>query len=273
MLESSDLWFKHVQAYMNMNLSKESDRTMAFSGIVSSFGQSQKLTGTYLAGLWRSHLPFVLCWYVDRSKTLRSSQYTAPSWTWASLHGPFKLGYREDSKRVTTSSASFLVTLDSASITSSDSLGKVGSVVGGAITVRGNITGPVTIGTNDGTLHLVDEKTGEQFVNPRFDENDENGPLITSMDSRPSEKAKAAIKGAMRQVERLTDYRGSLFILPIAHVSNYNHVHCLILYQPLREGSVFYRVGCLVLHETPGVRDFQYRVTHTLDPETLITVL
>lgn len=44
-------WFEHVRAYMQMDLTKESDRMIAFSGIVSSFGLSQKLTGTYLAGL------------------------------------------------------------------------------------------------------------------------------------------------------------------------------------------------------------------------------
>ncbi|XEU97708.1 hypothetical protein FSHL1_002994 [Fusarium sambucinum] len=40
MMRSFRFWFEHVEAYMNMNLSKEADRMIAFSGIVSSFGQS-----------------------------------------------------------------------------------------------------------------------------------------------------------------------------------------------------------------------------------------
>jgi hypothetical protein len=274
MLKSFNFWFEHVEAFMKMNLSKESDRMIAFSGIVSSFGQSQKLTSAYLAGLWRVHLPLGLCWYVYRAKTSRSSRYIAPSWTWTSLLGPYQLGHVGHLWSSRMSEPGLLATLESASVLSSDSSSNIGSIVGGAITVRGNITGPVTFRTHDGAIYLVDERNGEIYNNPQFDENDEDGPLITSMDSRPSEKGKGVFDGVSRQVERLNNYAGSLSILPIAQMPiPMRYVYGLILYQPLGESSVFYRVGYLTSIERFDTRGFHYRVTNSSYAKTLTTIL
>ncbi|TXB96191.1 hypothetical protein FocTR4_00016303 [Fusarium oxysporum f. sp. cubense] len=83
---SMDAWSQRVEAYMRTKLTRETDRMVAFSGIVQSFGQSWQLTQDYLAGLWRCHLPAALLWKVT-SSAQRSTTYTAASWSWASLAG------------------------------------------------------------------------------------------------------------------------------------------------------------------------------------------
>ncbi|KAL3605344.1 hypothetical protein FPOAC2_00287 [Fusarium poae] len=273
MMRSFRLWFEHVEAYMNMNFSKESDRMIAFSGIVSSFVQSQKLTGTYLVGLWRPHLPLGLCWYVKDSKTSRSSRYMAPSWTWTSLLGPYQLGHIGHLDSFRLGKPGLLTTLESAPAASSDSSIKVTSITDGAITVHDNIIGPVSFAMQEGTIYLVDECNGERFEDPYFDENDEDGPLITSMDSRPFERGRGAVIDVVRQVERLNDYAGSLYILPIGQMPSLCQVYSLILYQPLHESSVFFRVGHTTSTEMIAARGFHYRITQTPTLRSLVTIL
>ncbi|KAF5548759.1 tol [Fusarium napiforme] len=84
--DDMDAWSQRVLAYMRTKLTRETDRLVAFSGVVQSFGQTRQLTDDYLAGLWRSHLPAALLWKVS-SSARRSATYTAASWSWASLAG------------------------------------------------------------------------------------------------------------------------------------------------------------------------------------------
>ncbi|KAF5702098.1 hypothetical protein FGLOB1_9825 [Fusarium globosum] len=81
-----DAWSQRVRAYMRTKLTRETDRLVAFSGVVQSFAQTRQLTEGYLAGLWRCHLPAALLWKVS-SSARRSATYTAASWSWASLAG------------------------------------------------------------------------------------------------------------------------------------------------------------------------------------------
>ncbi|VUC24478.1 unnamed protein product [Clonostachys rosea] len=75
-----------VKNYMRCLLTKESDRLPALAGIATLFHQA---TGDeYIAGLWKFRLLEQLDWRVYSPAKLASSEYRAPSWSWASVDGP-----------------------------------------------------------------------------------------------------------------------------------------------------------------------------------------
>ncbi|KAE9378992.1 hypothetical protein N431DRAFT_525909 [Stipitochalara longipes BDJ] len=62
------------------------DKLPALSGLAAEFGRP--LDDEYLAGLWKSTLPYSLLWYqVSERPTSPSSTYRAPLWSWASIDG------------------------------------------------------------------------------------------------------------------------------------------------------------------------------------------
>ncbi|KAK2590090.1 hypothetical protein QQS21_012230, partial [Conoideocrella luteorostrata] len=80
------LWNSLVREYSNCALTFPGDKLPAFAGIVDLFREA---TGDqYLAGLWRSNLLHLLDWWVDQPCARLSTEYRAPSWSWASLDGP-----------------------------------------------------------------------------------------------------------------------------------------------------------------------------------------
>ncbi|KAI1745447.1 heterokaryon incompatibility protein [Xylaria scruposa] len=81
-----ELWRKLVMKYSRCALTYPSDKLVAIAGIAQLFRDA---TGDeYVAGLWKSRLIEMLEWRVNKPKALRSSEYRAPSWSWASVDGP-----------------------------------------------------------------------------------------------------------------------------------------------------------------------------------------
>ncbi|KAM0813974.1 putative HET-domain-containing protein [Seiridium cardinale] len=89
-------WSTLVVAYSQMKLTKISDKLPALSGLASDFQQLTK--SRYLAGIWQEDMPDALAWHVpfyDDTPPSRlalssdciasSSDYIAPSWSWASV--------------------------------------------------------------------------------------------------------------------------------------------------------------------------------------------
>ncbi|KAH6622270.1 heterokaryon incompatibility protein-domain-containing protein [Boeremia exigua] len=77
-------WYTIVEEYSLRNLTYQSDKLPALSGIAKMF---EKRTGyTYLAGLWKEDLIVGIAWYASQSSTEVISD-TLPSWTWARLKG------------------------------------------------------------------------------------------------------------------------------------------------------------------------------------------
>ncbi|KAH6889410.1 heterokaryon incompatibility protein-domain-containing protein [Thelonectria olida] len=88
-LDAFSLWDSIVYTYSTGKLTYSEDKLVAISGLAS---RMQKHTQSeYLAGLWRRHLPYQLLWTVGGiqwvSSRERPAVYTAPSWSWASMHG------------------------------------------------------------------------------------------------------------------------------------------------------------------------------------------
>ncbi len=80
-------WYGLVENFTSRDLTKESDKLIALSGLVSEIN---KLLGddVYLAGLWRNDLLNDLCWSPHYAEEcFPPSTYRAPSWSWASLDG------------------------------------------------------------------------------------------------------------------------------------------------------------------------------------------
>jgi hypothetical protein len=87
-----DLWPVIVQRFSQGNLTyPDRDKLTALSGIAKRVADKDKsLSHEYLAGLWRSHLPYCLGWRA-LIMSLRPCVYQAPTFSWASLNSPVKL--------------------------------------------------------------------------------------------------------------------------------------------------------------------------------------
>lgn len=113
-------WREIIAQYTSCQLSHESDKLVAASGMAKAFGRhlAQQQYGLdekeeeeeeeYLAGLWRGRLIYELLWNRARwyrndtgdrnvrygvskdrlTTTRRHKEYRAPSWSWASIDGP-----------------------------------------------------------------------------------------------------------------------------------------------------------------------------------------
>ncbi|PVH69309.1 HET-domain-containing protein, partial [Cadophora sp. DSE1049] len=73
-------WYRIVTQYSRKDLTRDSDKLPAISGIASAV---KEITGyTYLAGIWGED-PKGLLWFSDGSLTPNTA-YRGPSWSWAS---------------------------------------------------------------------------------------------------------------------------------------------------------------------------------------------
>jgi hypothetical protein len=82
-------WWSCVEQYSVRHLSVETDRLPAISGIAESLSECG--LGSYCAGIWAADLPSGLLWGVipqHPAKPRRPAEYTAPSWSWASVMAP-----------------------------------------------------------------------------------------------------------------------------------------------------------------------------------------
>lgn len=81
-------WYEMVTAYSVRNLTKESDKLIAITGIAYFVQQNTDLK--YIAGLWDRMLPFNLLWIVDGERRRPTS--SVATWSWASVNG--KISHR-----------------------------------------------------------------------------------------------------------------------------------------------------------------------------------
>lgn len=77
-------WYRVVENYAHLRLTKRTDRLPALAGIAQQF---QSLTrDTYLSGIWKSELLRGLQWsYIPPGTMTRPVIPRAPSWSWAAL--------------------------------------------------------------------------------------------------------------------------------------------------------------------------------------------
>lgn len=89
-----DIWKKIVAIYTGTNITKDTDKLVAISGIATHM-KTHIGSGTdeYLAGLWSGHFAAQLLWQAVHVppvqgilRKCRPSVYCAPSWSWASVN-------------------------------------------------------------------------------------------------------------------------------------------------------------------------------------------
>jgi hypothetical protein len=90
------LWSSVVRAYSETQLTFNSDKAIALSGIAKVMRDTFK--DEYVAGLWRRCLEAQLLWSVDHTSqadfrpSTRSFPYRAPTWSWLSVDGKINPG-------------------------------------------------------------------------------------------------------------------------------------------------------------------------------------
>ena len=86
-------WARLIREYRRRDLSHASDRIIAIVGIAQAFHSEYGFT--YIAGMWREHLPRSLLWYVETANVRKMAEpflirelpsNPAPTWSW--LAGP-----------------------------------------------------------------------------------------------------------------------------------------------------------------------------------------
>ncbi|KAF5253701.1 hypothetical protein FANTH_1393 [Fusarium anthophilum] len=78
-------WHRTVQEYSRLNITYESDKTIALAGVAHRM-QRTRPDDRYLAGIWEQYLPLDLLWMVwptPKVEKPRLARY--PSWSWASV--------------------------------------------------------------------------------------------------------------------------------------------------------------------------------------------
>ncbi|KAK0672651.1 heterokaryon incompatibility protein-domain-containing protein [Cercophora samala] len=89
-------WGVIVEAYTSRELTVGDDKLLAVMAIAEEYKRTNKGVGEYLAGLWRGDMLFQLLWAGHKAsdvktKFKRPEKYRAPSWSWASLDGHFRM--------------------------------------------------------------------------------------------------------------------------------------------------------------------------------------
>ncbi|KAF4958964.1 hypothetical protein FGADI_2043 [Fusarium gaditjirri] len=78
-------WHRSVQEYSRLNLTYESDKTIALAGVAQLMQQTRP-DDKYLAGIWEKYLPLDLLWMVwPTPKVSKTRLARYPSWSWASV--------------------------------------------------------------------------------------------------------------------------------------------------------------------------------------------
>ncbi|KAI8274918.1 hypothetical protein K4K60_009084 [Colletotrichum sp. SAR11_57] len=98
MLETIKTWTLIIGGYTGRNLTFVTDKLPAIAGLARRYAAQVQGPSTlqppathqiYLAGLWLTDLPWLLCWRAfQRRFAQRPAEYCAPTWSWAPLTTP-----------------------------------------------------------------------------------------------------------------------------------------------------------------------------------------
>lgn len=144
-----NLWGGLIQQFSQCTLTKPSDKLSAMAGVAKLF---QDVTGDeYVAGWWKSRLIETTDWRVHEPRMRGSSEYRAPSWSWASVDGPVSI-YGVSAR------TEFLVVLRDVHVTSRGR-DAMTSILDASIVLRGTIF--------MATCHYPDDGNRTLFVDDR----------------------------------------------------------------------------------------------------------
>ncbi|KAK0651131.1 heterokaryon incompatibility protein-domain-containing protein [Cercophora newfieldiana] len=87
-----NLWYNMLHRYMGRELTYCADRLPALAAVAQRM--QWVLGDEYLAGLWSGSIVRGLMWYRDDEPVKRLAEYSAPSWTWASIAASARIYFR-----------------------------------------------------------------------------------------------------------------------------------------------------------------------------------
>ena len=159
-------WLKLAERYSNCLLTYPSDRIIAYAGIVQHFQRLLPHDDKYIAGMWRSQLPWSLVWSTHKTRPCyRPDGYRAPSWAWMSVEGPVLL----ESKPPALAESDTLMTpctVIDVTVETDDGTNGTGTIIGGYIRIKAPLT---RVGVLDDSLSL-ETSPGEWEYIPGTDE-------------------------------------------------------------------------------------------------------
>ncbi|KAL7937215.1 heterokaryon incompatibility domain-containing protein [Trichoderma chlorosporum] len=145
-----DVWFWDylTSQYNQRALTKRKDKLVAFGAVAQLFGQVNGLPvdkpGEYVAGAWRSYLPFGLHWSIGENAERYVAQpgsedeeYMIPSWSWASIDGLVRFHDGKSLKETREEQTKGMPRLVDVSVVTEG--GQFGPVKSGSITLHGPI--------------------------------------------------------------------------------------------------------------------------------------
>lgn len=143
--EAASRWNSIVTQYSERQLTKRRDKLVAIGAVAQIYGRLNGLPvdreQEFLAGCWRSHMPYGLVWFagLDGERhvattpedELEDSKYPVPTWSWASMDG---------SVRFSPYDGPSMKEFPNGKIKS------LAKLIEGAVTTEGGAFGPVTGG-------------------------------------------------------------------------------------------------------------------------------
>ena len=239
-------WYNSIADYSECALTQPTDKLVALSGVAQSYRDLNRLQDEdYIAGYWKSQLPYALCWQTKKLKwTYRPPVYIAPSWSWASIEGAIDYGFSaEEMEKVSTKS---LCQIKDIKLHHVHARYKTGPLRGGCIHLRGHIIGPITHEFE----YLAEDDEIQQALQTAdwgYDETSVSGYSVVSyLDQlEPDLCQDGHVDGASRKSAQ-ADESLQLCLLPIFErlVDSEMFMHGLILGQIHGQpGNVFHRFG------------------------------
>jgi hypothetical protein len=169
---SVDSWFYIVETYSMCQLTYESDRLVALSGLAKMYDMKARgANNAYLAGLWQSKLASFLLWRLldgkqsDGTSSKRCPahglpNYVAPSWSWASVLGKVAFRY---SKNSIVNKFSQLFDLIEARIAPVDMGNPYGQVLEGSISIRATLVPGRKFHWSRSRIHEHDQQSDRNY--------------------------------------------------------------------------------------------------------------
>lgn len=138
-------WMRITERYSCLDLTHDSDRAVALSGIAQEAAASGR-GGKYLAGLWSEKLAHQLCWEIPGASR-KPMVYIAPSWSWLSVFGSVHYGQNRMDFQAAWSKIDVTIIDAAVSASKPDGTGKIES---GYLLIEGKILDMAVKAVGDG---------------------------------------------------------------------------------------------------------------------------
>lgn len=236
-------WSSLIDIYSEADLTVQSDKMVALSGLVSAFSM-QHPEDQYLAGLWKRNFVAQLPWYTRVAARNRIPEkyttYVAPSWSWLSVKGGINpllssSNERNSIKQVSTFVDCHLEFHDPR---------QMSHLKSGWVQIQGP---PTVVMVDEATEHMYENAS---MAVPEDVTNHEGVPAL-----RHAAWLDDGLTDAIREIKL---YYVPLALTPRRHRKDEEEdLHGVLLQLKPADAHTFYRVGYSVVYDPGWIRKFQ----------------